>query len=142
MRKTSVVLVALAAVAAGLVASVAFAAPFVIDEVARVMNGGFFVHQRAIPNASANKVTRMLGGSATIDFVAGTIICTDSTAITVTGALVGDACFVGGPAAPQANSTFTCYVSATDNVKVRHCPVGTAADPASATYYVRVVSSQ
>ena len=91
---------------------------------------------------NANRITRSLGGSATIDFVSGTIVCTDSAAITVTGARAGDACFVGPPASPAANSTFSCYVSASDAVKVRHCPAGTAVDPASATYYVRVFSAQ
>jgi hypothetical protein len=91
---------------------------------------------------NANRITRSLAGSATIDFVAGTIICTDSAAITVTGARTGDACDVGLPAAPAANSSFTCFVSASDAVKVRHCPAGTAIDPASAVYNVRITSNQ
>lgn len=104
--------------------------------------GGLQLGRAATVGTAANKVTTMLGGSATIDFVAGTIVCTDSSAITVTGAAAGDACFVGMPATNEANSTFTCYVSAANAVKVRHCPAGTAADPASATYYVRTISSQ
>ena len=87
-------------------------------------------------------ITRTLGASAVIDFASSTIVCTDSSAITVTGALAGDPCFVGPPAAIANNSSFTCYVSAADAVKVRHCPAGTAIDPASATYFVRVVSGQ
>lgn len=90
---------------------------------------------------NANRLTRTLGGSITFDFVAGTIVCTDSTAITVRGVRAGDPCFVGAPTTAAANSTFTCFVSAADAVKVRHCPVGTAADPASSLYNVRVLSS-
>lgn len=91
---------------------------------------------------NANRITRALGGSATIDFASITTTCADSSAITVTGARAGDACSVGTPAAATANLSFTCYVSATNEVKVRACAAGTAADAASATYYVRVISSQ
>lgn len=91
---------------------------------------------------TANAITKSLGGSATIDFASVTTTCADSSAITVTGAVAGDACFVGPPAAAQANLSFTCYVSAADAVKVRACAAGTAADAASATYYVRVFSAQ
>lgn len=104
--------------------------------------GGIRVGGASTIGTAANKVTRMLGGSETVDFGSVTITCQDSTGHTVTGALVGDPCFVGAPASPQANSNFTCYVSAADTVKVRHCAHGTAADPASATYYTRVVSNQ
>lgn len=96
---------------------------------------------------NANRITRSLGGSATIDFASTTITCEDSTAITVTGARTGDACFVGAPttisgAGTGLHSTFSCYVSASDAVKVRHCAAGTADNPASATFYVRVFSAQ
>jgi hypothetical protein len=91
---------------------------------------------------NANRVTRMLGASATIDFASGSIVCTDSAAIAVLGARTGDACFVGPPAAIANNSSFSCYVSAADAVKVRHCPAGTSIDPASASYSVRVISNQ
>lgn len=91
---------------------------------------------------NASRVTRSLGANATIDFASVTTTCVDSSAVTVTGARAGDACSVGAPAAATANLSFTCYVSATDAVKVRACAAGTAADAASATYYVRVISSQ
>lgn len=96
---------------------------------------------------NANRITRSLGGSATIDFASVTITCEDSTAITVKGARTGDACFVGPPttisgAGTGLHSTFSCYVSASDAVKVRHCAAGTADNPASATFYVRVFSAQ
>lgn len=118
-----------------------------VDYGARWMKSGFFVTPTGAQVAAANQVTRMLGGSATIDFASVTITCEDSAAITVTGAAVGDPCFVGPPttisgAGTGLHSSFTCYVSAADNVKVRHCAAGTADNPASATFYVRVISSQ
>lgn len=91
---------------------------------------------------TGNAITKSLGGSATIDFASVTTTCVDSNAITVTGAVAGDVCLVGPPASATANLSFTCYVSAADSVKVRACAAGTAADAASATYYVRVFSAQ
>jgi hypothetical protein len=93
-------------------------------------------------STEANAVTKSFSASSTIDFASVTTTCVDSSGITVTGAVAGDACFVGTPAAATANLSFTCYVSAADTVKVRACAAGTAADAASATYYVRVVSAQ
>ena len=78
---------------------------------------------------TANAITKSLGGSIAFDFASVTITCEDSTGITVTGAVAGDA-------------SFSCYVSAADTVKVRHCAAGTADNPASATFYVRVFSAQ
>lgn len=93
--------------------------------------------------STGNKVTKMLGTSSTIDFATATTTCTESSGITVTGAAAGDPCFVGTPTTGgSTNASYTCYVSATDTVKVRHCAAGTADDPASATFYVRVISSQ
>jgi len=92
---------------------------------------------------SANAITRVLGASSSIDFGGVTDSCEDSSGITVTGALAGDACSVGTPATmPSATSWVTCYVSAADTVKVRHCSHGASGNPAAATYYVRVISSQ
>lgn len=110
----------------------------------RWIRGGLYVMPQSISAqlTTTNSVTRMLAGSATIDFASGSIVCTDSAGITITGAQAGDPCFVGPPAAIANNSSFTCYVSAADTVKVRHCPAGTSIDPASATYNVRVISNQ
>lgn len=96
---------------------------------------------------TSNVITKSLGGSITFDFASVTITCEDSTGITVTGAVAGDACHVGAPttisgAGTGLHSTFSCYVSAADTVKVRHCAAGTADNPASATYFVRVFSAQ
>lgn len=77
--------------------------------------------------------------SSAIDFAGVTDQCEDSGAITVTGAAVNDVCVVGPPATmPGTHSWLTCYVSAADAVKVRHCSHGASGNPASATYTVRV----
>lgn len=99
-----------------------------------------------IGNTAANAIDAALVGSIAFDFASVTITCEDSTGITVTGAVAGDPCFVGAPttvsgAGTGLHSSFTCYVSATDTVKVRHCAAGTADNPASATFNVRVLSA-
>lgn len=95
---------------------------------------------------NANRITRSLGGSATIDFAAAATGCEDSSAITVLGARAGDTCHVGPPisigtADAGAKGTFTCYVSASDAAKVRFC-TPSYENPASATYHVRITSNQ
>lgn len=125
---------------------VAFAAPANVnmDGNVRWMKLGFWVMPPSIggQTVAANKVTRMLGTSSVQDFASATITCVDSAGITLTGAQAGDPCFVGAPTTIAANTSFTCYVSAADTVKIRYCPAGTAADPPSGTYFVRVISSQ
>lgn len=78
--------------------------------------------------------------AATIDLasIAANVCGTDQT-ITVTGAVVGADCVVGSPAALTAGLIQTCYVSATDTVKLRTCnSTAGAIDQASASYSVRV----
>lgn len=117
------------------------------EVVEKYFLGGLYIGPAATMASNTNKLTKSFGASATIDFASATTTCTDSTAITVTGAVANDACFVGAPAAISGdgtglNSTFSCYVSATNAVKVRHCAAGTADDPASGVFYVRVFSGQ
>lgn len=88
-----------------------------------------------------NKITRRLGATETFDFANSTIVCEDSTGVTVTGAAVGDACDVGIPAAP-GNGSFTCYVSAANTVKGHFCPSGTATNPASGSYRYYITSNR
>lgn len=116
-----------------------------ISEGAQWFKSGFFVGPAASTTTAANRIDNVLAGSITFDFASVTITCEDSTGITVTGAAVNDPCFVGPPttisgAGTGLHSSFTCYVSAADTVKVRHCAAGTADNPASATYTVRVIS--
>lgn len=79
-------------------------------------------------------------GSATIDFAATTTTTRDSSAITVTGAALGDTCTVGFDTAATAvaGAAFSCYVSAADSVIVRLSALGAAIDPPSDTFRVRV----
>lgn len=123
-----------------------FAAPTNVDRDGspRWMMAGFWVlpPSQAGQTTTANKTTRMLATSSVQDFAAQTITCVDSAGVTLTGAQAGDPCMVGAPTTIAANTSFTCYVSAADTIKIRYCPAGTAADPPSGTYFVRVISSQ
>lgn len=82
----------------------------------------------------ANAVTKMLAGpvaGSTIDFASAREGSELSAAITVTGAVAGDPCFVGVPTAAGAlKAEFECAVTATNEVKIRFSPqskqVGTA----------------
>lgn len=112
-----------------------------IDRTPRAMQAGFYSGVSGTLSSS-NRVTNMLATTVDWNFATGTIVCTESRPVTVTGASVGDVCVVGQPAAPQANSVFTCYVSAADTAYLRHCPVGTAADPGDAGYSLRIISAQ
>lgn len=131
-----------------LLSTIALAAAGTISgmtEGAQWFKSGFFVGPAATTATAANRIDNVLAGSITFDFASVTITCEDSTGITVTGAAVNDPCFVGPPttisgAGTGLHSSFTCYVSAADTVKVRHCAAGTADNPASATYTVRVIS--
>lgn len=89
-------------------------------------------------------VTRILPFTQTaLDFASTTTTCNDSAGTTVTGAQTGDACFVGAPSTGgSTNASYTCYVSAANTVKIRHCAAGTADDPASATFTGVVISAQ
>jgi hypothetical protein len=92
-------------------------------------------------------VTRIIPfTTAAIDFASGTIVCADSAGTTVTGARTTDGCFVGMPstltgAGTGLHHSFTCYVSASDTVKIRACAAGTADDPGSVTFTGFVISS-
>lgn len=95
---------------------------------------------------NSNRVTRMLGTSASVVGTAtSTLTCTDSAAVTLTGARLGDPCFLGLPATHPTNGSgsFSCVVSANDAVKVRYCnPSAGSLTPSTATFYFRVISSQ
>jgi len=95
-----------------------------------------------------NFITRSVAGSFDFDFAVETIECEDTPAITMTGAVVGDACHVGIPVLDTSdggnglNRVYDCYVSATDAVKIRSCAIGTADDPPDAGYTFRLFSVQ
>lgn len=91
---------------------------------------------------TAPTVSRILKVDGGVDLGSVTTTCTETGAMTLTGARLGDPCIVGSSAAFTANLTYSCYVSASDAVKVRVCAAGTAADAASAGFTVNVISTQ
>ncbi|MBC7076272.1 MAG: hypothetical protein H5T98_09465 [Syntrophomonadaceae bacterium] len=78
--------------------------------------------------------SKLLTGSATIDFAsiaAGAVATAD---IAITGAAAGDFVTLSAPAALEAGLTF-CGIANTDKVTIRlHNTTGAAIDPASATW--------
>jgi hypothetical protein len=65
----------------------------------------------------------------------------DATPITVTGAAVGDACFVGTPAAgPGTNIAASCFIASADTATLRFCNVDDANQtPTAGTYRATVI---
>ena len=126
-----------------LLAATAFAAiQFEPHYVAQFFKAPVYVGSSSVVS-TAHAITESLGGSYSIDFGGVTDSCEDSAGQTLTGAAVGDVCEVGTPATlPSSTSWITCYVSAANTVKVRHCSHGASGNPAAATYYVRTFSSQ
>lgn len=90
-------------------------------------------------------IARIRSATAAIDFGATAAnTCDDgATTIAVTGAADGDPCLVGGPdsVVDDANTSFTCYVSAADVATVRRCCEAAVActDPASVTFRAVVI---
>jgi hypothetical protein len=84
---------------------------------------------------------KVLSATATLDFGSTAAQSSADLTISVTGAVVGDAVAIGLPAAPNASTSFTGWVSAADTVKVRFNNHSAAAvDPASGTYRATVLS--
>jgi hypothetical protein len=128
-----------------LLAGVAFAISPVTTQPGRwAFPKGIFIGNDTAKNRIADTVTV----DVDYDFASGTIVCTDSAAASAPGVLAGDPCFVGigprdgGVQIVTGNSVFTCFSDATDTAKLRHCPVGTAANPVDAGYVLRFISSQ
>ena len=111
-----------------LLGALAWAAPGpIIDLIPRWEKGGLYVTPTGSHVVAANKVTRALGASATIDFTSSTVAPVISSSITVTGAQAGDPCFVGVPTAAGAlNAQFECFVASADSVKVKFTPMNKA----------------
>lgn len=151
MKKIATLIAALAVVITGVVyAQNVQQIELDVSQRVKVYTGGLLIGPTSLltTNASinANRITRSLGTSATIDVAStGTLACSDSAAITLVGAKVGDPCFVGLPATQPTNGsgTFLCVATAADQIKLRFCnPSAGALDPSSATFYFRVLSSQ
>lgn len=83
-----------------------------------------------------------LRGSATLDFPSVAAAGATTLTITVKGAAVGDACWVGFRAAPTSGLIYSAWVSAADTVTVRVQNVTAGAvDAASAVYDVWVAKA-
>jgi hypothetical protein len=97
--------------------------------------------------AAADKPTArvalgFLTNTATIDFPSIASQAKNDQTIPVLGAVVGDAVFIGLPAAPAAGLVFNAFVNAPDTVTIRASNTSAGAvDAASATYRVVVVKS-
>jgi hypothetical protein len=98
---------------------------------------------RSVVGASGAGVSNWIEGTGTLDFAsASTGACSADLTITATGAVAGDECNVGVlNASVPAGSIFSCWVSATNTVSVRHCCLsGTTCDPASGVFRARVTN--
>jgi hypothetical protein len=85
-------------------------------------------------------VTKVLSATATLDFGNTSAQNSADLTITVTGAAVGDDVRLGIPAAPDENSCFTAWVSATNTVTVRFNNYSAGSiNPASGTYRATVI---
>lgn len=148
MRLRRPILLGTVAMAACLLGGIAFAAAYE-GQFAATWNLPVYAKRGAFigtgsASDTAHRITKVLGGTKDFDFADGTIVCEDSTAATVTGAAVNDRCVLGidDDAYGAGNSSFSCYVSASNAVKVRHCPAGTASNPPDAGFYITVISHQ
>lgn len=96
----------------------------------------------ATDNPTARAAIGVLTATATLDFPSIAAAAKADLTITVTGAAVGDAVFLGLPAAPAAGLVFNAFVSAANTVTVRASNTSSGAvDAASATYRAVVFKS-
>lgn len=88
----------------------------------------------------AGVVTGILSNTATLDFPDAVTATCDDLTITVTGAATTSTptCSVGFGITPPSESSFTCWVSASNTVTVRHCADAVSANPDSGTFRVTV----
>lgn len=129
-----------------LVSTIAFAQQ--VTQVVSYLQGGVHIGSgTGNPGQRQHRITKSLTVDVDYDFASSTIVCSDTPAATATGVKKGDPCFVGigprdgGTQIVTANSVFTCFSDADNTVKLRHCAVGTAANPDDAGYVLRTFSS-
>lgn len=141
---------ALALLAVVLFAGLALAAAPTIQDVGWAFKGGLSIGSGSTWDTASNRITKRLGKSATIDFASTSVGRVLSSAITVTGAAVGDICTVSAPAAASAlPARFSCVVTATNEVKVLFEPLNhtrgstalTSGSPSTKTAEVPVLST-
>jgi hypothetical protein len=91
---------------------------------------------------SGSQITKVLSGSASLNFASIATTASADLTITVTGAAVGDEVILALPAAPAAGIVFNAFVSAANTVTVRATNVtALSVDPAAATYGVIVIAA-
>jgi hypothetical protein len=89
-----------------------------------------------------NTITKVLSGSASLNFGSISAVSQADLTITVTGAAVGDEVIMALPAAPAAGLVFNAFVSAANTVTIRASNITAApVDPAAATYGVIVIAA-
>jgi hypothetical protein len=87
-------------------------------------------------------LTKLLSGSASLNFGSIAAASQANLTITVTGAAVGDEVALALPAAPAAGIIFNAFVSAANTVTIRASNITlTAVDPDAATYGVIVIAA-
>ena len=95
-----------------------------------------------IASDGSNTITKVLSGSASLDFGSITNATQASLTIAVVGAAVGDEVILALPAAPTAGLVFNAFVSAADTVTIRASNISAApVDPAAATFGVIVIAA-
>lgn len=95
-----------------------------------------------IASDGSSTITKVLSGSASLDFGSISAATQADLTITVTGAAVGDEVVMALPAAPAAGIVFNAFVSAANTVTVRASNIsGSPVNPAAATYGVVVIAA-
>jgi hypothetical protein len=91
---------------------------------------------------TGSTITRVLVGSASLNFAEIAAAASADLTITVTGAAVNDAVDLGLPAAPAAGLIFQAFVSAANTVTIRATNItASPVDAAAATYAVDVIQA-
>lgn len=91
---------------------------------------------------SGATISKVLSGSASLNFGSISAAAQEDLTITVTGAATGDEVIMALPASPAAGIVFNAFVSAANTVTVRATNItASAVDPAAATYGVIVLSA-
>ncbi len=110
--------------------------------MARTTFSGPVVSQNGFLVGSGATVTKVLSGSASLDFAEIAAAAQASLTITVTGAAVGDEVILGLPAAPAAGIVFNAFVSAANTVTIRASNISASpVNPTAATYGVIVIAA-
>lgn len=91
---------------------------------------------------SGATITKVLSGSASLNFPSIAAAGQQDLTITVTGAATGDEVIMALPAAPTAGLIFNAFVSAANTVTIRASNItASPIDPAAATFGVIVIAA-